>query len=78
MQDIRNLYLRHKKMTIDHFIKFYDEQGKQIIAPFKSGWGVPVGSKIHFGGKGYWTAIKRVERADGSLEIVVRKIKQPK
>ena len=58
---------------IDHFIKFTDENGKQITAPFKSGWGVPVGSKIAFGGLGYWTAIKRVERADGTLEITVRK-----
>jgi hypothetical protein len=58
---------------MDKYIKFFDEQGNQIMNDFKCSWGCPVGAKIVFGGLGYFNAIKRIEKEDGSLEITVRK-----
>jgi hypothetical protein len=59
---------------IQHYIRFYDESGKQIMNQFKAGWGCPIGCKIIFGELGRYKAIHRVELPDGSLEITVRKV----
>jgi hypothetical protein len=62
-----------KLNTEEHLIIIHDELGKQVTYPFKSNWGCPVNSQVSLGKDNLYEIIKRVERADGTLEITVRK-----